>query len=225
MLMSADFSTIQPQQHKRNGLATASLVLGIISIPTLGLLGVGAITALVLGSIALNRIKKDPATHSGKGMAIAGIITSAFSLLLTVGFCILMAIAVPKIVDNIRLAQEEDIRHTRETLTLNSLRAAHNNEIQFNVTNARFATLEELTEAGLLDKPYADGSAIQGYVYSASGVSKETYCVHAVRTDPAIASSDFTICEDGIIRYVESKTPGLVKRGEGAELGSSFYSR
>ena len=53
--MSADFSTIQPQQQKRNGLAIASLVLGIISIPTLGLLGVGAITALVLGAIAISR--------------------------------------------------------------------------------------------------------------------------------------------------------------------------
>lgn len=223
--MSADFSTIQPQQQKRNGLATASLVLGIISIPTLGLLGVGAITAIVLGSIALNRIKKEPATHGGKGMAIAGIITGASSFLLTAVFGILMAIAVPKFINNIRLAQEEDIRHTRETITLNSLRATHNNEIQFNVAKSRFATLEELTEAGLIDKPYADGSVIEGYVYSSSGVSKETYCVHAVRSDPAVASSDFTICEDGIIRYVESKTPGLVKRGEGAELGSSFYTR
>jgi hypothetical protein len=49
--MSVSYSNIQPQQtHK--GLAITSLVLGIISIPTLGLLGVGAIAAIVLGSIA-----------------------------------------------------------------------------------------------------------------------------------------------------------------------------
>jgi uncharacterized protein DUF4190 len=225
MLMSADFSPIQPQPQTRQGLAIASLVLGIISIPTLGLLGVGAITALVLGSIALKRIKKEPATHGGKGMAIAGIITGAVSLLLTAVFCILAAIAVPKILENIRLAQEENVRHSRESVALNSMRAIHNSEMVFNSVKSRFATLKELWEEGFLDYHYMNEVAVNGYVYSSSGVSEKTYCVQAVRTDPAIGSSDFIICEDGIIRYVESKTPGIVKRGEGAELGSSFYSR
>jgi hypothetical protein len=85
--MSVSYSDIQPQRQTRNGLAIASLVLGIISIPTLGLLGVGAITA------------------------------------------------------------------------------------------------------------------------------------------PAAASRDFVVCEDGIIYFVESKTPGVVNRGEGAAFNSSFYSR
>jgi len=215
--MSVSYSEIQPQRQTRNGLAVASLVLGIISIPTLGLLVVGAITAIVLGSIALNRIKKDPATHSGKGMAIAGIITSAVSLLLTAVFCLFAAIAVPKVL--------EDIRHMRETVALSSLRAIHNNEMQFNVMNSRFTTLEELGEAGLIDKKYVSGIAVNGYVYSSSEVSAKTYCVHAVRTSPAVASRDFVVCEDGVIHFVESKTPGLVKRGEGAALDSSFYSR
>src|SRR5262249_52573671 len=215
--MSVSYSDIQPQRQTRNGFAVASLVLGIISIPTLGLLVVGAITAIVLGSIALNRIKKEPATHGGKGMAIAGIITSAVSLLLMAMFLMLSAIAIPKFYEN--------IRHTRESAALNSLRAIHNNEMQFNTMNSRFTTLEELGEAGLLDKNYGNGIAVNGYVYSSSGVSEKTYCVHAVRTAPAVASRDFVVCEDGIIHFVESKTPGLVKRGEGAPLDSSFYSR
>src|SRR5215475_5081184 len=115
--MSVSYSDIQPRRQTRNGLAVASLVLGIISIPTLGLLAVGAVTAIALGAIALNKIKKDPATHGGKGMAIAGIITSAVSLMLTAMFLILSAIAVPKVF--------EDIRHTRESGALNSLRAIH----------------------------------------------------------------------------------------------------
>src|SRR5262245_39211289 len=206
--MSVSYSDIQPQRQTRNALAVASLVLGIISIPTLGLLGVGAITAIVLGSIALNRIKKEPATYSGKGMAIAGIITSAVSLLLTAMFCLFAAIAVPKVL--------KDIRHTRESGALNSLRVIHNNEIKVIMMKSRFATLEELVEAGLLDKNYVNGTAVNGYVYSSSEVSEKTYCVHAVRTSPAVASRDFVVCEDGIIHFVESKTPGLVKRGEGA---------
>ena len=90
--------------------------------------------------------------------------------------------------------------------------------------NSRFATLDELAKSSLIDQNYLDGNAVSGYVYSSSGVSQKTYCVHAVRADDSVASRDFIICEDGIIRYVESKTPGLVKRGEGAELRSSFYS-
>jgi len=67
--MSVSFSNIQPQQT-RKGLAITSPVLGIISIPTFGLLGVGAIAAIVLCAIALNRIRKEPAVYGGKGMAI-----------------------------------------------------------------------------------------------------------------------------------------------------------
>ena len=216
--MSISYSNIQSQQQQpRKGLAVTSLVLGIISIPTLGLLVVGAITSLVLGSIALKRIKKEPASHGGKGMAIAGIITSAFSLLITAVFCLLTAIAVPKFYEN--------IRHARETIALNSLKAIHNNEMQFNSMNSRFATLKELGEAGFLDQKYANGIEVNGYVYSSSGISKENFCVHAVRTAPAVASRDFVICEEGLIRFVESKTPGVVNRGEGASLDSSFYSR
>src|SRR5262245_30585351 len=98
--MSADFSNVQPQPQTRKGLAIASLVLGIISIPTLGLLVVGAITAIVLGVIAIGRIKKEPAIYGGKGMAIGGIITSAVSLLLTAVFVMGSAIVVPNVIDS-----------------------------------------------------------------------------------------------------------------------------
>ncbi|HKQ78857.1 MAG TPA: DUF4190 domain-containing protein [Blastocatellia bacterium] len=214
--MSASFSNIQPQQT-RKGLAITSLVLGIISIPTLGLLGVGAIVALVLGSIALRRIKKEPAIYGGKGMAIAGIITSVVSLLLIAVFGILAAIAVPRLTEN--------LRRGRETATIQRLRTIHTNETQFEAMNSRFGTLKELAEARLVDQDYADGTEVAGYVYSSSDVSKDTYCIHAVRTSSSVARHDYVLCEDGIIRRVESKTPGLVKRDEGSTLDSSPYSR
>ncbi|HEV2663483.1 MAG TPA: DUF4190 domain-containing protein [Blastocatellia bacterium] len=215
--MSADYSNIQPQPQPRKGLAIASLVLGIISIPTLGLLVVGAITAIALGAIAIGRIKKEPAIYGGKGMAIGGIITSAVSLLLTAVFVMGSAIVIPKMIDSLRSG--------RETATLNSLRIIHKNQAQYSVMRGRFGDLKELAEAGLLDRSYANGEVISGYVYSSSSVSNETFCIHAVRARNSVASRDFVICEDGIIRFVESKTPGLVKRGEGDALDSSFYSR
>jgi hypothetical protein len=105
------------------------------------------------------------------------------------------------------------------------LRTIHNIEMNFEAMNSRFATLDELAKSSLIDRNYSGGNAVSGYVYSSSSVSQKTFCVHAVRTAPAVASRDFVVCEDGIIHFVESKTPGVVKRGEGAELGSSFYSR
>ena len=54
--------------------------------------------AIVLGAVALRRIKKEPAIYGGKGMAIAGIITSVVSLLLIAVFGIMAAIAIPKLI-------------------------------------------------------------------------------------------------------------------------------
>jgi len=215
--MSADFSYIQPQPQTRKGLAIASLILGIVSVPTLGLLGVGAITAIVLGAIALSRRKKEPAIYGGKGMAMAGIITSVVSILLIPVYGILAAILAPQMIHG--------LQQGRESAAIQTLRAIHNYETNFESMNSRFATLEELAESSLIDRNYAGGNAVSGYVYSSSGVSKETYCVHAVRAGDSVARRDFVICEDGIIRFAESKTPGLVKRGEGVQLGSTINSR
>jgi len=66
-----------------NGLAIASLVLGIVSvlivwIPFIGLFGtLLALVGLVLGVLALRGV-------SGKGLAIGGIVTSGISLVITV---------------------------------------------------------------------------------------------------------------------------------------------
>src|SRR5690349_4063501 len=89
----------------RKGLAIASLVVGIISIPTFGFLLVGGITGIVLGVMALNRIKTDPIRHSGKGLAIAGIITSVVSLVILVPV-IIAAIAIPNLLVSQEAARE-----------------------------------------------------------------------------------------------------------------------
>lgn len=52
-----------------NGLAVASLVLGIVWC-----YWVGSILAVVFGHLALGQIKKDPGRQAGKGLAIAGVV-------------------------------------------------------------------------------------------------------------------------------------------------------
>jgi hypothetical protein len=54
---------------KNNGLAIASLVLGILWI-----YWIGSILALVFGYMAKNQIDRSGGTQSGRGLAVAGIV-------------------------------------------------------------------------------------------------------------------------------------------------------
>ena len=78
-------------------MAVASLVLGVLSIPTFGCLVVGAVAGIVLGFLALTRANRDPQEYGGKGIAIAGIATSVMSLLIGIPVAILAAIAIPSL--------------------------------------------------------------------------------------------------------------------------------
>ena len=79
-------------QAQSNGLAVASLVLGILSIlfvwiPFVGLVSwILAPIGLVLGLVALNK-------PFGRGMAIAGSICSAIGLLGCIGWVVLIGVA------------------------------------------------------------------------------------------------------------------------------------
>ena len=79
-------------QAPSNGLAVASLVLGILSIlfvwiPFIGLVSwILAPIGLVLGLVALNK-------PFGRGMAIAGSICSAIGLLGCIGWVVLIGAA------------------------------------------------------------------------------------------------------------------------------------
>ena len=59
-----------------NGFCVASLVLGIIGIPTFFLL-LPALLAMVLGGVGLQRVSSAGGQGGGKGMAIAGMICGA----------------------------------------------------------------------------------------------------------------------------------------------------
>ena len=69
---------------QKNGMGIASLVLGILSLVSwfffIG--GLFGLIAIILGVIALGRVKRGEANN--KGVAIAGIVTGAIGLLLTV---------------------------------------------------------------------------------------------------------------------------------------------
>lgn len=68
-----------------NGFATASLVLGVVSLVVCCWpLMISSLAGLPLGIYALTRITKGAADPQGKGMAIAGIVLSSISIVLMV---------------------------------------------------------------------------------------------------------------------------------------------
>jgi hypothetical protein len=73
-------------RHAQQGTAVASLIFGLISI-TFGWICGGPIfglLAVVLGAVSLTQIKRNPQQHSGKPMALAGLITGVMALLVYV---------------------------------------------------------------------------------------------------------------------------------------------
>jgi hypothetical protein len=76
-----------PRRRQGRGLATTSLVLGILSLALLLVCGVGVLTAIagiVVGIVAVVR-------GVARGRAIAGIVLSALALLLGVAFLVWLA--------------------------------------------------------------------------------------------------------------------------------------
>ena len=71
-----------PPSGGRNGLAVASLVLGIISIP-MCFLFIPGLLAVVFGIVALSQIGGNPG-QAGRGQAIAGLVLGIISLLFIV---------------------------------------------------------------------------------------------------------------------------------------------
>ena len=76
-----------------SGKATASLILGILGVPTCGLLGV---VAIIVGLMAQADIRRSAGRLKGAGVAIAGIVVGALSLVMMLpAAAIFVAISLP----------------------------------------------------------------------------------------------------------------------------------
>lgn len=190
----------------KKGMAIASLVLGILSLSTCGLLVVGSLAGILLGFVAINNVNKNPQQFGGKGMAIGGIATSVIGLLLMV----VAAIVIPKILNIHKMGTE--------TAAINRLVSIHRAEAAYYTSHKKFGTLYELAEARLLDKEIANNKATGGYLFSESGISEATFCIQATRTDEDAGSRDFNITENGDINFIKGKFPVKVSRDEGTPL-------
>jgi len=75
-----------PRPTKTNGLAIASMVLGILWV-----YWIGSILALVFGYVAKSQIDQSGGAQTGRGMAVAGIVLGWVGVGLLVIFIIAVA--------------------------------------------------------------------------------------------------------------------------------------
>ncbi len=89
-------------QSKSNGMATASLILGIVSIVTgfFGWLGIiCGILAIIFAVVAKNKIKADPALAGSKGQATGGLVMGIIGLIIGIAVIIIAIMFVSAVVD------------------------------------------------------------------------------------------------------------------------------
>jgi competence protein ComGC len=149
----------------RKGLAIAALVIGIVSILTCGGLLIGPITGITLGVVALNKIKRDSAHYAGKGLAIAGIVTSACSLFIVFPV-IIAAIAIPNLLKSQQAAHE--------AAALTELQTIAKQQVLYSITRGKgkFADLATLGSLGYVDSELATGTK-GGYVFASTPINAE----------------------------------------------------
>jgi len=124
-------------------MAIGSLVVGIVSILTLSCGMIGAIFGIVLGAMAHSKATKEPLEYGGKGIATAGIVTSAISIPLAGVLGILAAIVVPNMTRTRSAMNEASV-----IARLSKISSA---ESRFYASAKKYGTIRELETAGLLD--------------------------------------------------------------------------
>jgi len=136
-------------EGESKGLAILSLVLGIISFFTLGLLGVGAIIGIIVAVAAMRRVKREPWNYGGRSIAVAGLVLSIVSLASVIPVGIIAAIAIPNLLAS-RIAANEGSA-VRSLNTIASAETVHQS------MTGNYGTLEELCAQGLIDPVLAKG--------------------------------------------------------------------
>lgn len=146
----------QPEGQKK-GLAIFALVLGVVSLLSFSLFGVGAIGGIIVACIAMSKVKRQPTVYGGRGMAVAGLILSIVSFATLIPFAIVASIAIPNLLAA-RMA-------ANEASAISSIRKIAAAETVYQLNFGKYGTLDELAAQGLLDGSLAHGTR-NGYKFT-----------------------------------------------------------
>lgn len=143
-----------PPAQLKQGLAIASLTIGIVGILFCFLGFLGSIPGLICGIKAVKKANQNPMEYGGKGMAITGIVMNSM-LLLTIP--VIAAIAIPNLFAARKAANE--MAAIRWLNTLGSAQATYQSTTG---RGSLFGTLEEMQQAGLIK---VDSAQQYGYKF------------------------------------------------------------
>jgi type IV pilus assembly protein PilA len=209
-----------PQESLKQGLAIFSLVLGIISFFTFGLIIVGAIVAIITAAVAMGRAKREPWKYGGRSLAIAGLALSITSLVSAVPVGLIAAIAIPNLLAS-RMAANEGS-------AIGSLRVISQAQADYKANLNRYATLEELGAEQLIDPTLASGVK-HGYRFKlelkpADGINPESFELTAVPlTYRSSGRRSFFIDESLVVRAADNR--GMPASVFDPPLGSDYEYR
>ena len=102
--------------------------------------------------------------------------------------------------------------HSTAIASLQQIQKAQN---EFKAKYKKYATLQELVEVELIRPSYLTEEGTQGYKYSDTDISADTFCIHADRIKNGMGNKDFHVTESGDIRFIETRINGTVPRGQG----------
>jgi type II secretory pathway pseudopilin PulG len=189
---------VYPPAQLKTGLATASLVIGILNFLFLGIFVIPIVVGIVISIVALNKIKQSPQEYGGKSVAIGGLVTNIVSAVIVVPIMLMIAaIAIP----NLRAS----IMAANEGAAISSLRRIHAAEQTYysTVGDRSYGTLTDLQSQSLIPPELASGTK-WGYRFKVE-VSKNGFAATAVPTDyKSSGRRSFFVDETGILRAEDS---------------------
>lgn len=190
-----------------SGMAVTALVMGIVSLV---LCPLTSIPGLILGIMATSRASETPPRASGKGMAIAGIATSALGLLSSLLVIpILIAVMLPAVGTARQAAMRVKSEANARMMVQAIITQSQSNNGQFPQTADDWQ--QNLIDAGLVPaemftSPYTDGLG-DDYFFVPGGRDDFDASRVVVYEDPAINLEGTVIgFADGHTEFVDQAT-------------------
>lgn len=189
----------QVSPEVKQGLAIASLVLGILNFMFLGIFGVTIIVGIVLSVVALKKIKRFPHLYGGHGYAVAGLVTNIVSVVILIPILVIAAVAIPNLLASRRAANEGS--------AISSLRRIQSGQATYQSTTGagKFGTLSDLQRENLI-APELVSEVRHGYRFKVETVSDRGdgwpgFVAVAVPSDyPRTGRRSFFVDESGVLR-------------------------
>jgi type II secretory pathway pseudopilin PulG len=204
----------------KKGLAIWSLVIGIFSFLTMGLLGIGATVGITLGIIALVKTNRHPSEYGGKGLAIAGLVLSSLSAIF-VPVAFIAAIAIPNLMASARAANEGS--------TIQALRTISAAEATYYGVHGKYGTLDQLALDQLIDPDVAAGTR-HGYKFKVDISTLEFpgptgfEAIGVPVTYPSSGRRSFYINETGVIRVADKQGTDATRLDPPLDFDSGYSS-